>query len=221
MSHVVYQECSLRSPSINLKNYLAKHSSDMEVFSFKTIETTQFIPTLSYLQKCIENEHARRFLHMSRYRKPLYIVTGIKVVTGAQANTFKSRAVGASFASEADGTVLSGGTVPIGGGPGIEGKAQNKTTVQWEACGDFVFAFRASRVLVGKVEEQVASEEEYRKGAMLGHEEEEVQGPELSVLKIEDPDVEAEGFDVEDLTEDGDAVPCSIPRKFDDDWQWS
>ncbi|EFX03244.1 hypothetical protein CMQ_3173 [Grosmannia clavigera kw1407] len=193
-------------------------ASTMATFSFKTIETTQFIPTPAYLQKCVENENARRFLQMSRYRKPLYIITGRKVVTGAQANTLKSRTVGAILAAEVDSTVASGSTISIGGGPGIEGRMENKTSMKWTGGSDFVFAFRVSKVFVHKATEQVASEDEYHKGAMLGIEEEaEVSGPELRILKVEDPDAETERFDAEDLKEDEDTVLCAILRRTDDD----
>ncbi|KAH8745340.1 hypothetical protein F5883DRAFT_266517 [Diaporthe sp. PMI_573] len=190
---------------------------DEEIFSFKTIETTQFFPTPSYLEKCIEADDVRRFLQISGYRKPVYIITGLKVVTGVEASTLKSRTVGGTLAVEVDGTVWSGGTVPIGGGPGMEGKVGNKATTKWEGGDDFVFAFRVSKVFVGKATGQVVSEEEYRKGAMLGNEEEQVKAPELSVLKVEDPDAEGEGFDTEELMDDEDVVVCAIPREEDSD----
>lgn len=93
----------------------------------------------------------------------------------------------------------------------------NKATTKWEGSSDFVFAFRVSKVFVGKAAGQVVSEEEYRKGAMLGNEEEKVKGPELSVLKVEDPDAEGEGFDTEELMDDEDVVACAIPREEDSD----
>ncbi|RYP30526.1 hypothetical protein DL767_006203 [Monosporascus sp. MG133] len=192
-------------------------NSDKETFIFKTLETTQFIPTSSYLQTCIEADDVRRFLQISGYRKPVYIITGLKVVTGAEANTLKSRTVGGTLAVEVDGSVWSGGTVPIGGGPGVEGKVGNKAGTKWDHSSDFVFAFRVSKVFVGKVTGQVVSEEDYRKGAMLGNETEKVKGPELSVLKVEEPDADGEGFDAEELMDDEDVVVCAIPRQEDPD----
>lgn len=190
--------------------------SDEETFVFETLETTQFIPTAPYVQKCVESANVRRFLELSKYRKPVYIITGLKVVTGAQANTSKSHTMGAGVGVEVDATVWT--AVPIGGGPGVEAEVGNKKSTKWEGSSDFVFAFRVSKVWVAEATGQVLSEEEYRKGAVLDDEkEEEEKGPELSVLKVEETDGRAEGFDAEELMDDGDVVLCAIPREEESD----
>ncbi|KAF9875113.1 hypothetical protein CkaCkLH20_07379 [Colletotrichum karsti] len=192
-------------------------NSDEERFIFKTLETTQFTPSAQYVQKSIESDNVRRFLQNARYRKPVYIITGVKIVRGAEANTSRSRGLGGTFAVEVDGTLLSGGAVPIGGGPGTEGRVGNKTATSWEGSSDFVFAFRVSKVFVGEKTGQVTSEEEYRKGAMLGDETEETRRPMLSVLKIEDPTAEQEGFGSQQLMDDEEVVFCAIPEEEDSD----
>ncbi|GJC82941.1 hypothetical protein ColLi_05779 [Colletotrichum liriopes] len=186
-----------------------------EKFMFNTLETVHFIPTPTYLQTCIESDNVRRFLQTSRYRKPVYIITGVKIVNGAEANTLQSRNIGGTLAVEVDGALLSGGAVPIGGGPGVEGRVGDKAGTSWDGSGDFVFAFRVSKVFVGEKTGHVVSEEEYRKGAMLGDETKDVRAPTLSVLKVEEPGAEAEGFDVEELMDDEDVVLCAIPREED------
>ncbi|RFN51774.1 hypothetical protein FIE12Z_3977 [Fusarium flagelliforme] len=140
-------------------------TSDQETFFFKTLETTHFIPTTEYLQKCVEAETLQRYLEITSYRKPVYIITGVKVVTGAEVNTSKSGTIGGDITVEVDGTVWTGGSVPIGGGSGIEGKTAKSQGTKWEGSGDFVFAFRVSKVVVKKSGE--VNEEEYRKGAIL------------------------------------------------------
>ncbi|SPJ79063.1 uncharacterized protein FTOL_07454 [Fusarium torulosum] len=85
-------------------------SSDEETHTFDTLETAQFFPTSTYLQECIDSEEIRRWLDKSRYRKPLYLITGLKVVTGAEATT-KSRTVGGNLSVGVDGTVRSGGAI--------------------------------------------------------------------------------------------------------------
>jgi hypothetical protein len=132
-------------------------SSDDETFTFKTLETTEFIPTPSYTQTCVQVENVHRYLQITRYRRPVYIITGLTVVTGADASTLSSRTWGGTLAVEVDGTVLRGG------GPRVEGKVGNKAGTKREGSSDFVFAFRVSKVLVGKVTGQAASEEDYRK----------------------------------------------------------
>ncbi|KIL92962.1 hypothetical protein FAVG1_04143 [Fusarium avenaceum] len=182
--------------------------SDQETFFFKTLETSQFIPTAAYLQKCVEAETVRRYLEITRYRKPIYIITGLKIVTGAEANTLKSRTVGSNLAVEVDGTVWSGGAVPVGGGPGIEGKTTTSQGTKWEATGDFVFAFRVSKVVVKKTGD--LDEEEFRKGAMMDSESK-VNKPDLSIVSVEEPDAKSEGFGDEEVMENDEVVFCGVP----------
>ncbi|EEU35606.1 uncharacterized protein NECHADRAFT_52455 [Fusarium vanettenii 77-13-4] len=188
--------------------------SDEEIFVFDTLETTQFIPTPSYLKACVEAENVRHFLERSKYRKPVYIITGLKVVTGAQANTIKSRSLGGSVGVEVDATVWT--AVPIGGGPGVEAEVGNKVSTKWEGSSDFVFGFRVSKVRVG----EVVSEEDYRKGAMFERENTKKKEPELSVLGVEQPDARAEGFDLEELMDDEEVVFCAIPREEESEDEW-
>ncbi|KAI8712721.1 hypothetical protein NCS52_01370900 [Fusarium sp. LHS14.1] len=192
--------------------------SDEETFVFDTLETTQFIPTQSYLQTCVEAENVRHFLKLSEYKKPVYIITGLKVVTGAQANTIKSRSVGGSVGVEVDATVWT--AVPIGGGPGVEAEVGNKVSTKWEGSSDFVFGFRVSKVRVGEGTGQVLSEKDHRKGAMFEREYTKPKGPELSVLGVEQPDARVEGFDLEELMDDDEVVFCAIPREEESVDKW-
>lgn len=117
---------------------------------------------------------------------------------------------------EVDATIWTGGAVPVGGGPGVEGEVGNKVSTKWEGSSDFVFAFRVSKVRVG----EVVSEEDYRKGAMLEREYTKPKDLELSVLGVEEGDARAEGFDAEELMDDEEVVFCAIPKEgvSDDDW---
>ncbi|KAF5659579.1 hypothetical protein FHETE_9363 [Fusarium heterosporum] len=180
-----------------------------------TLSRLQFIPNYAYLQKCVELEAVRRWLELSRYRKPIYVITGLKVVTGARAYTTKSRTVGGNLAVEVDGTIWSGGAVPIGGGPGVEGKVGGKQGVKWEG-GNFVFAFRVSKIRVAKTG-HVASETEFTHGAMMDSALEswmpEMEKPNLALISIEDPTAADEGLSGEELMEDDDVVLCAVPKE--------
>ncbi|KAI0101216.1 hypothetical protein F4814DRAFT_108471 [Daldinia grandis] len=185
--------------------------SEREAFSFERVETTQFFPNQEYLQRCIEAGPVRRYLDKSRYRKPVYVITGIKTVTGAQAKSFRSQGVGGTLNAEVDGTVWSGGTVPISSGPTIEVDQGRNTDVSWEGSSEFVFAFRVRKVLVEKKTGAVSKDEDYRRGAMLGKEHNTLEVPVHSILAEEDLDVEQEGFTREELMEGDVSIICAIP----------
>ncbi|KAJ5494664.1 hypothetical protein N7463_010751 [Penicillium fimorum] len=188
--------------------------SENEVLTFDTITTTQFIPSTVYIQeKCIDTSAAvRRWLERSRYRKPLYVITGIKVVMGAKMG--KSETVSKTSGNlgiSVDGTVCSGGVVPIGGGPGIEGTRSRKMGLEWEDGGDFVLAFRVKRFKVGRKNLDVTREDDYRKGAMLGVGAEEKNA---SVSVVEDDEVGIEDLEWEgvEVTEGDDVLVVGMPR---------
>lgn len=192
--------------------------SDQRNFSFKAIETRQFVPTLPYVQACVENENVRRFLEMSRYRKPVYIITGLKIVFGDEASMITSHFVQNSPVVRIDSTTPQIGPIKLSGS-GTESGAVTKTVTEWQSSDNFVFAFRVSKVLVGKATGQVISEKDYRRGAMFGDNAElrSIQGPPLSILKVEHPDAEGEGYYIEDLREGDDVVICALQRHNDSD----
>lgn len=191
--------------------------SDHIKFSFKSIETKQFIPTLPYIHACVENVNVRRFLEISRYRKPVYIITGLKIVFGDDASMITSHSAQNSPVVQIDSTIPQVGPIKLHGS-GSENGTATKTVTEWGNSDNFVLAFRVSKVLVGKATGQVISEEDYRRGAMFGDNAElqEIQGPPLSILKVEHPDAEGEGCDTEELTEGEDVVICAFQRRNDD-----
>lgn len=140
----------------------------------------------------------------------MYIITGLKTVTGAKAKSYKSRAVGGNLGVEVDGTVWSGGGVPVSVGPVAEGNMERKDGVSWEGSSDFVFAFRVRKVFVEKPG-KLRSDEDYKSGAMFERERATNVDPQLSILAVEDPDAEQEGFVKELLTEDNFIVHCAAP----------
>jgi hypothetical protein len=153
---------------------------------------------------------------MSRYRKPVYIITGLKIVFGDEASMITSRFVWNSPIVQVDSTIPQVGPIRLGRSNSENGTA-TKTVTAWESSDNFVFAFRVSKVLVGKATGQVISEEDYRRGAMFGDNAElqKIQGPPLSILEVEHPDLQDEGYYTEELTEGGDVVICAIERDND------
>ncbi|PNP41582.1 hypothetical protein TGAMA5MH_06511 [Trichoderma gamsii] len=196
---------------LDIQVSVGRQTSDQRIFSFKAIETKQFVPTLPYVQACVENDNVRRFLEMSRYRKPVFIITGLKIVFGDEASMMTSHFVRNSPVVQIDSTIPQIGPIKLSGSNTESGTAA-KTVTEWESSDNFLFAFRVSKVLVGKATGQVISEEDYRRGAMFGDNAElrEIQGPPLSILKVEHPDAEGEGYYTEELTEGDDVVTCAL-----------
>jgi hypothetical protein len=179
--------------------------SDEKMFTFERMDTTQFIPTEDYLKRCVESASVRRFLETSRFHKPVYIITGIKIVSGAQVSTKTSRALDGMVGAQVDGMVMSGGMVPVGGGPEIRRGKASKNAVSWKGSSDFVFAYKVSEVLVSK-SGKVKRERDYTKGALYEDVSEEREAGPLDVELVDGVSAQPHhGFDAE-VVKEGDVV---------------
>jgi hypothetical protein len=191
-----------------------KGCSDDETLHFSTITTTQFHPSAPWIQShCVDASAAvQRWFARSRFKKPLYLITGLKIVTGDKsASTKTTRGGGADVSATVDGTVWSGGTVPLGGGPKVEVHQKSTKGVRWGNGGDFVLAFRVKRFRVTKRE---VKEEDYTRGSVLENrakkvEKEHVLVDEEEEFEIEATDPDWEGVRVSEGDED---VVIAVPR---------
>ena len=169
------------------------------------MDTTTFVPTEDYVKRCIDNAGVRLFLETCRYRKPVYIITGIKIVSGAQGTTTSSRSVGGVVGAQVDGTVLSGGLAPVGGGPEVRRGKETKNAVSWEGSTDFVFAYKVSEVRVSKSGE-VKRERDYTKGALYEDRAEVDMADSLALSIAEVPALESQHSYKTEAVEENDVV---------------
>jgi hypothetical protein len=156
-------------------------------------------------------------LETSRYRKPVYVITGVKIVSGAKGATRTLRAADCAVGAQVDGTVLSGGMVPVSGGPEFRRGKATKSVVSWEGSTDFVFAYKVSEVRVSKAGE-VKREREYTKGALYeeGGEKHDVEP--LAVKAMEGLSVELhDDFNAEAVEEGDGVVTYGTPVPADED----
>lgn len=162
-----------------------------------------------YIDRCVNAPTVKRYLERKRFRKQVYVITGIKRVSGAKCATKSSLAVDGLLGAQVDGTILTGGTVPVGGGPEVRGGYAKKFNISWKGSKEFVLAFKVSKIYVDKLG-LVTKEEEYLKGAFLEHGAPKQDSSELD-FRVVQPDVEA-GFEVATVMEGDDAIKFGIPE---------
>jgi len=117
-----------------------------DLFQFDELATTWFHPDEDYLSKSIQAEGVQRFLEASRFRKPIYMVTGVKVVKGAH-STASKKSRGHIGDVHVD---LASFGAPVVVGPGIEVASSWEESRSFEGSSDFVFAFQLNELKVGK-----------------------------------------------------------------------
>lgn len=151
----------------------------------------------------------QRYLEKCRYRKPVYIITGLKTVTGAAVKTSKQSASANTVGIEAK---MPGGDgmLNLTAKPEISTKKEAKANMSWEDHSDFIFAYRVSKVWVKKGS---ILEEDYTKGAMFERGEKVVGSPTLEVAKVEEADPAEEGFLQEEMIDGDERIMIALPER--------
>lgn len=85
------------------------------IYTFDHITTTQFIPGEDYIRRCIKSDPVLRFLEKSRFRAPIYIITGVKIVAGATAKSGDYSDLGATSGAHFNRATLKTDLLPLGG----------------------------------------------------------------------------------------------------------
>ncbi|KAK1252197.1 hypothetical protein MKX08_003384 [Trichoderma sp. CBMAI-0020] len=182
-------------------------TANEEAFTFERLETTFFIPTQPWLEKCLANSSVQRYLEKCRYRKPVYIITGLKTVTGAAVKTNKRSASATTTGIE---VAIPGGEVVLpSANPEIFTKKAARDKMSWEDHSDFIFAYRVSKVWVKKGS---ILEEDYTKGAMFEREEKTVVKIALEIARVEEADPAEEGFLTEEMIDGDEKIMIALPE---------
>ncbi|SMR52952.1 unnamed protein product [Zymoseptoria tritici ST99CH_1E4] len=157
-------------------------SSDDEI-NVGEVETQTFQPSLDYVTRSVAGLDVAAFLEQTRYKAPVYMITGLKIARGASMRSSSSRSINAS----------GGVDLPMEGARvGPSGKLTHRRAEHgsFEDSSDFVLAFRIQRVRF-RVKDgvpEIRDRATYVKGAkMLGDDDETPQGPEApEVLGLQD-----------------------------------
>ncbi|KAM6534809.1 hypothetical protein FALCPG4_004432 [Fusarium falciforme] len=101
------------------------------VLSCQHLKTITFSPTKSYVTEAMENPDVRSFMRSSRFRVPVYMVTGLKVASSASFTSSARKSV----AMETDV-----GLVP----------PWNTRREKWYSANDIIVAFKVKKVRIDR-----------------------------------------------------------------------
>lgn len=134
------------------------------------METSFFEPTEEYLKVAVNVPSVIEVLEKQGYKKPFFMITGVKVVSGAsKAVSTKKHGFGGDFSAQGDLTGAGAPGVSPGGRVGYD--RDRSEHVEWESAEPYVFAFRLREVYYrqGTTLESRA----YTRGALYSKENEE------------------------------------------------
>ena len=139
-----------------------------DVYKFRQLETRFFEPDAGYIETSLKAEGVITYTSATRYKKPVYMVTGVKIARGASVTSNTLKGYEAMLKVGFDGTTLIG--VPISGGPKVETSSMKGREVKFDNSSDYVFAYRVVKIKFSK-DGNVKGHEDYVKGAFFSNDE--------------------------------------------------
>lgn len=196
-------------------HYKREHESALDMAA---METTYFSPTVEYVREAVQAEEVRAFLRKKHWlvlKRPVYMITGLKIARGAKAATKMLRETGVHAQVSVDLSAVTGG-VPISVGPKLGHDRERGEQMNWNAGDDFIFAYRLRKIVLKKGVE--VKSEMLVKGALYnldeGTETLDVGAMEEENLDIEEQDeydgMDDDGVKVKIMVDDGDEVGCAL-----------
>lgn len=142
--------------------------SSMEDHKFTNLETKYFLPDDDYLAQALEDAGVQAYLQVHNWRKPVYLITGIKIARGASVSTESSTERSAQAEVKVDATSVG---VPVEAGPEASWESKKKRGISYGGSTDYIFAYQLTRMKPKKGGKE-SSNESYVKGAVFGKGEE-------------------------------------------------
>ncbi|KAF4616181.1 hypothetical protein G7Y89_g15226 [Cudoniella acicularis] len=140
-----------------------------DVYTFEKLETRSFVVDGAYITVSLAADGVAGFLAATRWKKPVFMVTGVKIAYGAHITSKRKKGWGAGGGLSGDGTAMG---VPVSGGPKVENSVENTREVEVGDIPELVFAYRLSKIKVseaGKLKHEPCNE-----GALFGMERDDV-----------------------------------------------
>ncbi|KAG6356101.1 hypothetical protein INS49_015486 [Diaporthe citri] len=184
-------------------------SGSDDTFRFEKMRTEEFFPDGEYINTLLKRSPvATRML--TKQHKDLFVIVGVKTVSGAAVKRAHSGNAGGSLDISIDATVA-GSPVPASIGPSVVSSSEDNESVSFEGSDDFVFAFRVQKLRVKRREENVR-QEDYAKGALFEYgagRRKEPEALEISELNSSDG---LDGFLSQGVDDEGDQAVVYVPK---------
>ncbi|KAI0543460.1 hypothetical protein F4679DRAFT_110541 [Xylaria curta] len=146
---------------------LSETKSSIEEHKFEYLETKYFLPDDDYLALALEDIGVRAYLQVHNWRKPVFLITGVKIARGARVSTESSSERSADVEVKANAESVG---MPNEVGPKAGWESKKKKGVLYDGSTDYIFAYQLLRMMPKKGGKKVLNES-YVKGAVFGKEE--------------------------------------------------
>ncbi|CAG9990476.1 unnamed protein product [Clonostachys byssicola] len=121
---------------------LSTEQNDSDIYEFGSVETEFFYPTAKYISDCLNLSDVEDYLNGSRYKKPVYLVTGVKFAEGVAVRLEKKMNVQGKLEL---GAHIPGG-LGIHIGPKAEGKLEDEPLYVFTESSDIVVGIQCLKI---------------------------------------------------------------------------
>jgi hypothetical protein len=115
----------------------------VDIYQFKKLETKYFIPTTPYIEKRVLESAVQDYLKEKKYRKRIYMITGLKIAHNPAAASLVSTTFTTQAKLGADLTALA---VPVEIGTHGEISRKKGSATSFTGGSNFVFAFQLREI---------------------------------------------------------------------------
>ncbi|GME44506.1 uncharacterized protein LTHEOB_8388 [Neofusicoccum parvum] len=194
--------------------------SAREMYSAARLTTTRFRPNLDYVKQAVAADDVQDYLkgqNLFRH-KDMYMVTAVKISSGAFIARRKSRDRNANFSPVVDGTTVA--MMPISAGFKVEGSRGGSDTRSAQVVNDIVFAYQLRQIRVKKKgEEESITNQQFTDGAFynlddMDIDDESTEEIEFEIAEFADEDSSGSevgmGIRLWDAVDDNEAELCQV-----------
>ncbi|MCJ1443063.1 MAG: hypothetical protein MMC23_003560 [Stictis urceolatum] len=155
-------------------------------WKFERMDTEFFNPSAEMIEQQVASQTVQRYIVGGRFKRPVYMITGLKMVHGAKVGEKNSKGHGGNAKIGADLTATG---APVTVGPDVEYSVEKGQEVSFDGGSDFVFAYRLTRI---KYKRKNLVSEEYTKAALFSSDESqsapEVQNSQVVIEGLVEPE---------------------------------
>lgn len=141
--------------------------SAAEDHEFDVLETKYFLPDDDYLAQAVNDPGVQAYFQVCNWRKPVYLITGIKIARGSKVTSEKNTERSAQAEIKVDATGLG---VPVEVGPEAAWESKKKSGISFAGSTDYIFAYQLMRIKP-KRKGAGSKNESYVRGAVFDKEE--------------------------------------------------
>lgn len=166
---------------------------DEDIYTISRLETVNFYPNREYIDKCLQLRDVKDYMEAAKYKKPVFLITGLKIAWGATISNAHGHVIGHS--AEVNVTVPAG-PLDLRVGASSQLASGSGVTSAFQKPADFVFGIQVQKLhykqkYLGR--ERVLMVERVTRHAVLVDDNE---------VQVDDEEWKAVEYTLEDLDDD-------------------